>query len=130
MTTACHILVDGNPALLYASRNGAPNKVLRILRRFLNTFIQERETSGEHDDTPECLLAQIVVRFGFEICEDDFSNLKVGLKYYPNVEYLYQVQSDCSIRVWQPTAAYQADPSVGLQGCQDVTHLMEHPEKA
>lgn len=125
MTVSCHIIVDGNPAFLYASRNGAPKKVLRILHRFLETFAQERETSGEYSDTPECLLAQIVVRFGFEICEDDFSNLKVGLTYYANVDYLYQVCADYTVKVWVPTAEYRANPTLGLPACRDITAEVE-----
>jgi hypothetical protein len=26
MLTSCHILVEGNPVIIYASRNGSPNK--------------------------------------------------------------------------------------------------------
>jgi hypothetical protein len=117
----CHILVEGNPAIIYASRNGAPNKVLPLLNRFLDTFWQERDTSGEVCDTPECLLAQIVVRFGFEICEDDYSNLRVGVQFHPDVQYIYQVGSDRSIQVWIPENAYRTEPSVGLQGCHRLT---------
>jgi hypothetical protein len=117
-TISCHIVVEDNPAIIYASRNGSPVKVLPILNRFLEKFWQERDISGEYSDTPECLVAQIVVRFGFEICEDDFSNLRVGLSFKPDVEYLYQVLLDQTVRVWVPTAAYHQDPSVGLTGCQ------------
>ena len=117
-TTSCHIIVEGNPAIVYASRNGTPDKVLPLLHRFLETFWQERDISGEICDTPECLVAQIVVRFGFEICEDDYSNLKVGLGYYPDVQYLYSIGSDRQIQVWVPEAAYQQDPSLGLKGCR------------
>ena len=123
-TTPCHVVVDGNPAIMYASRNGTPTKVIRLLNRFLETFAQERETSGEYCDTPECLLAQILVRFGFEFCEDDFSNLKVGLTYYSNAEYLYQVRSDFSVRVWQPTEIYRQNPDLGLGACTDITDQM------
>lgn len=120
MSQPCHILVEGNPAFVYASRNGAPDKILPILIRFLEKFWQERETSGESSDTPECLLAQIVVRFGFESCEDDFSNLRVGTNYHSNVEYLYWIgtQSDRTVQTWMPDSAYRADPSVGLAGCR------------
>jgi hypothetical protein len=125
MTIPCHILVEGNPAIMYASRNGTPAKVMRVLRRFLDTFSQERQTSGEYDDTPECLLAQLLVRFGFEFCEDDFSNLKVGLKYYSQADYLYQVGADYSVRVWSPLEAYRQNPDLGLEGCTDITQQIE-----
>lgn len=117
LTTPCHIIVEGNPALIYASRNGSPAKVLPTLSRFLEIFWQERDTAGEVSDTPECLVAQIVVRFGFEICEDDYSNLRVGLNYYPDVDYLYWVGADRQIQVWVPNAAYRDNPSLGLQAC-------------
>jgi hypothetical protein len=117
MSISCHILVEGNGTVIYASRNGVPNKILAILKPFLEKFWQERETSGEFAETPDCLAAQIIVRFGYEICEDDFSNLRVGLKYDPQVSYLYQVHPDRTVSVWTPTDAYRADPSLGLQGC-------------
>lgn len=120
MATSCHILVEGNPAFVYASRNGMPNKVLPILHRFLDTFWQERDTSGEVENTPECLLAQVVVRFGFEICEDDYSNLRVGIKYSPDVEYLYWIGMDRTVQVWVPEAAYRENPSLGLAGCREL----------
>lgn len=120
-TTPCHIVVDGNPAIIYASRSGSPAKVLPILNRFLEKFWQERDISGEYSDTPECLVAQIVVRFGFEICEDDFSNLRVGLGFKPEAEYLYQVLLDQTVRVWVPTAPYRENPKLGLAGCQEWT---------
>ncbi|MBF2048851.1 MAG: histidine kinase [Leptolyngbya sp. IPPAS B-1204] len=120
MPTPCHIIVEGNPALIYASRNGMPEKVLPTLRRFLDTFWQERDISGEVCDTPECLVAQIVVRFGFEICEDDFSNLRVGVQYYPDVEYLYAIGANRQIRVWVPESSYRANPALGLQGCREL----------
>jgi hypothetical protein len=120
-TIPCHIVVEDNPALIYASRNGSPSKVLPILNRFLEKFWQERDISGEYSDTPECLVAQIVVRFGFELCEDDFSNLRIGLSFKSDVEYLYQVLLDQSVRVWVPTDAYRQDPSLGLAGCQEWT---------
>jgi hypothetical protein len=118
MPTPCHIIVEGNPAIIYASRNGTPEKVRRILKPFLEKFLQERETAGEYCDTPECLVAQIVVRFGFEICEDDFSNLKVGLNYDPTAEYIYSVSDSKVVSVWQPQAEYQQDPSLGLKACR------------
>jgi hypothetical protein len=121
LTTSCHILVEGNPAIVYASRNGSPNKVLPILNRFLDTFWQERDVSGEICDTPECLLAQIVVRFGFEICEDDYSNLRVGVQYHPDVEYLYWIGGDRQVQVWVPEAAYRENPSLGLKACRALT---------
>lgn len=118
MPTPCHILVEGNPAIIYASRAGSPAKILPVLSPFLQKFWQERETLGEYADTPECLVAQIVVRFGFEICEDDFSNLRVGVKFHPAAEYLYQILSPQDIRVWVPDAAYHQDPQLGLAGCR------------
>ena len=121
MATPCHILVEDNPVIVYASRNGHPDKMLRILKRFLATFAEERETAGEFTDTPECLVAQIIVRFGFEICEDDFSNLKVGLSYKADVEYLYFVNRQFQVTVWQPTEAYRQQPSLGLNACEPMT---------
>ncbi len=120
MAVPCHILVEGNPIIIYASRNGSPEKVRRILKPFLEKFWQERDTCGEYCDTPECLVAQIVVRFGFEICEDDFSNLKVALNYDPNVDYLYWVGSDQKVSVWVPDDAYRQNPTVGLKGCHQL----------
>lgn len=117
MNTPCHILVEGNPAIVYASRGGQPNKVLPILERFLEKFWQERDTSGEHSDTPECLVAQIIVRFGFEICEDDYSNLKVGVMYDPSAEYLYYIACDRTISVWAVSEEYRNKPELGLQAC-------------
>lgn len=117
-TTPCHIIVEGNPAIIYASRNGSPDKVLPTLSRFLSTFWQERDISGEVADTPECLVAQIVVRFGFELCEDDYSNLRVGLHYYPDVKYLYLIQANRQVQVWVPEASYHTNPSLGLQSCR------------
>jgi len=124
MAIPCHILVEGIPAIVYASRNGNPEKILRILKPFLNKFWEERETSGEHRDTPECLLAQIVVRLGYEICEDDFSNLRVSMKYDPGVEYLYQVASDRTLSIWSPEADYRNDASMGLKGCRRLQSEM------
>lgn len=117
MAIPCHIIVEGNPAIIYASRNGAPEKVRRLLKPFLEKFWQERETAGEYHDTPECLVAQIIVRFGFEICEDDYSNLRVGSKYDPKVEYLYGVALDKTVTVWTPKDEYRQNPTVGLAGC-------------
>jgi hypothetical protein len=117
---SCHIVVENNPAIVYASRNGSPDKVMPILSRFLETFWQERDTSGEVNDTPECLVAQIVVRFGFEICEDDYSNLRVGTQYYPDVAYLYWIGSDRQVRVWVPEAEYRNNPSLGLKACREL----------
>ena len=118
--TPCHIIVEGNPAVIYASRNGLPSKVLPTLSRFLETFWQERDTSGEVCDTPECLVAQIVVRFGFEICEDDYSNLRVGVEYYPDVEYLYWISGERKVQVWVPEASYRQNPSMGLKACREL----------
>jgi len=120
MPTPCHILVEGNPVIIYASRNGSPAKVLPILNRFIQKFWQERETSGENRDTPGCLVAQIVVRFGYEICEDDFSNLRVGVNYDPEVEYLYWVSSDRNVSVWVPDTSYQTNPTLGLKACRQL----------
>lgn len=118
MTNPCHIVVEGNPAIIYASRKGHPAKVAPLLRSFLEKFWQERETAGEYRHTPECLVAQIVVRFGYEICEDDFSNLWVGLNYDPEVDYLYRVGLDRTLSVWLPEAAYRQNPNLGLEGCR------------
>lgn len=120
MPTACHILVEHNPLVIYASRNGDPEKVLRILRPFLEKFADERETAGEFKDTPECLAAQVIVRFGFEICEDDFSNLKVGLNFYDDVDYLYFIDQTFQISTWKPTQTYRNNPNAGLQGCEPL----------
>ncbi|HAX79944.1 MAG TPA: histidine kinase [Cyanobacteria bacterium UBA11372] len=118
MPTPCHILVEGNPVIVYASRNGSPNKILPILKPFLEKFWQEREIHGEYDYTADCLVAQIVVRFGYEICEDDFSNLRVGVNYDPSVEYIYAIApQDRQINIWVPQDKYRHYPSVGLQGC-------------
>ncbi len=120
MNTPYHLIVEGNPAIIYASRNGKPEKVLQRLKPFLKTFWQELETAGEHRHTPECLLAQLVVRFGFEICEDDYSNLRVGLNYDPDVEYLYWISLDRHVKIWTPEPAYRQNPNIGLKGCQQV----------
>jgi hypothetical protein len=126
-TTPCHIVVEGNPAIVYASRNGSPAKILPVLNQFLEKFWQEREASGEYCDTPECLVAQIVVRFGFEMCEDDYSNLRVGIHYKPNAEYLYQI-SDRQVQVWVPEAAYRQNPNLGLQACRQLVDDVAHAE--
>ena len=120
MATPCHIIVEGNPAIIYASRKGTPAKFLPILNQFLEIFSQERDAAGEYSDTPECLVAQIIVRFGFQICEDDFSNLRVGVHYHPDVEYLYSIASDYTVTVWQPEAEYRQNPSLGLQACRQI----------
>ncbi len=125
MPTPCHILVEGNPVIIYASRNGTPNKVLPILNRFIEKFWQEREVSGENRDTPGCLVAQIVVRFGYEICEDDFSNLRVNVTYDPYVEYLYWVSSAHHVSVWVPEASYRSNPSLGLKGCRELVKELQ-----
>jgi hypothetical protein len=121
MATPFHIIVDNNPAIIFASRRGSPEKVLPILEPFLVKFWQERETTGEYADTPECLVAQIIVRFGFEICEDDFSNLRVGIHYNPQAEYLYYVGLNQTLSVWVPQADYLQAADVGLQGCRQLT---------
>jgi hypothetical protein len=122
MPTPCHIIVEGNPVIIYASRNGSPDKVLPKLKTFLEKFWQERDTFGENLDTPGCLAAQILIRFGYEICEDDFSNLRIGLNYDPQVEYIYLVSLDHqgTVTVWKPETAYHQQPSLGLKGCQRV----------
>ena len=118
MPTPYHILVEGNPALIFASRGGSPDKVLPVLNRFLEKFWRERETFGEYVDTPECLVAQLTVRFGFETAEDDFSNIRVGVKFNPKAEYLYAIGLDKTIQVWTPDDAYLNDPELGLKGCR------------
>lgn len=120
MSESYHLIVEGNPAIVYASRRGTPDKVLAILTPFLETFWQERDASGEASDTPECLVAQMVVRFGFEFCEDDFSNLKVGVDYHPDVDYLYTIAADRRVRIWVPEAAYRQKPALGIEGCREV----------
>lgn len=119
-TVPCHLVVEGNPAIAFTSRNGHPDKVLPILTRFLSTFWQERDASGENQYTPECLLAQLVVRFGFEMCEDDFSNLRVGVHYSPDAQYLYWISSDRQLKVFTPQAAYKSCPELGLKACQEL----------
>lgn len=118
MATPFHILVEDNPVIIYASRNGSPNKVLPILNRFLEKFLQERETCGEYCETPGCLVAQLVVRFGYEMCEDDFSNLRVGVNFDSEVAYLYSVGLNGSVSVWVPDATYRTNPDLGLKACR------------
>jgi hypothetical protein len=118
MADSCHIVVAGNPAIIYASRRGNPEKVLPILEPFIAKFLQEREALGEHVDTPDCLVAQIIVRLGFEFCEDDFSNLRIGMKFNPTVDYLYAIAADHQLSVWIPAAGYRQQPSLGLEGCE------------
>lgn len=118
MSHPCHIVVAGNPAIIYASRNGTPDRILPVLKRFLDKFWQERDLAGETSDTPECLVAQIIVRFGFEICEDDFSNLRVGVRYDPHVEYLYAISPERDVSVWVPEESYHQEPMLGLKGCR------------
>jgi hypothetical protein len=127
MPTACHILIEHHPTVIYVSRNGQPEKVLRILHPFLETFAEERQTAGEFKDTPACLAAQVIVRFGFEICEDDFSNLKVGLNYDADVDYLYLIDAAFQIGLWRPTQAYRETPRLGLKACDPIPlPSMEH----
>jgi hypothetical protein len=114
-----HVIVEGNPAIIYASRNGSPNQVLPTLERFLQKFWQERDLSGETSHTAECLLAQIIVRFGYEICEDDFSNLRVSVQFDPQAEYLYQVSSDRTVSVWIANENYRQNPALGVAACQN-----------
>ncbi len=120
MSTACHIIVENSPIVIYYSRNGSPQKLLPVLNRFLEKFWQERESVGENVDTPGCLVAQIVVRFGFESCEDDFSNLRVNTSYDPQVDYLYHVGADRRVSVWIPDAQYRRQPEDGLGACNPL----------
>lgn len=117
MPYPCHFVVEGNPAIIYSSRGGEPQKTLPVLKRFLEKFWRERETFGEYVDTPECLVAQITIRFGFETAEDDFSNIRVGVSYNPKADYLYWISANKEIQVWVPEAAYRQNPALGLQGC-------------
>lgn len=121
MPSACHFIVEGNPALIYSTRGGQPQKILPTLGRFLEKFWRERETFGAYVDTPECLVAQIAIRFGYETAEDDFSNLRIGVNYNPAAEYLYWIGQDHAVQVWVPDEAYRHEPSLGLKGC----HLWE-----
>ncbi|GAB4144694.1 MAG: hypothetical protein Fur0046_22130 [Cyanobacteria bacterium J069] len=124
LATPCHILIEGNPIVIYASRNGTPERLLPILQPFLETFWQERELVGEHGDTPACLAAQVIVRLGFEFCEDDFSNLKASTSFDPAVEYLYEIKRDRTLHIWVAEAAYRQQPQLGLAGCRE---LVEQP---
>ena len=120
MSTACHIIIENSPVVIYYSRNGAPQKLLPVLNRFLEKFWQERESLGETVDTPGCLAAQIVVRFGFESCEDDYSNLRVSTEYDPQVDYLYHVNADYKVTVWIPESTYRDSPNQGLGACRQL----------
>ncbi|MEO1208172.1 MAG: histidine kinase [Cyanobacteria bacterium J06638_20] len=123
--TPFHILVDGSPVLIYASRNGSPDKVLRILDRFLDTFWQERDLSSEQEDTPGILVAQLVVRFGFEFSEDDFSNLKVSTEFDSRAQYLYRIEGNHIVEIYVSGDRYRQDPNLGLEGCQSIeTHAV------
>ncbi|MBF2027164.1 MAG: histidine kinase [Oscillatoriales cyanobacterium C42_A2020_001] len=113
-----HLIVEGNPALVYATRGGSPEKILPILTPFLEKFWRERETFGEYADTPECLVAQLTVRFGFETAEDDFSNIRVGVRYNPGAQYLYWIGLNKDVQVWVAEEAYRQDPELGLGGCR------------
>lgn len=117
MPHSYHIIVENNPAIIYGTRGGAPDKLLPILENFLDTFWKERDTFGEYADTPECLVAQITIRFGYSTCEDDFSNIRVGAHYNPTADYLYWVALDRTVTVWVAEAAYRKHPEAGLAGC-------------
>jgi len=121
MLTPCHIIAEGNPVVIYASRNGSPNRVLPILEPFLEKFCEERKTCGEYGDTSECLVAQIVVRFGYEICEDDFSNLRVGVNYNPDVEYIYFIRMNHQINTLIPSDEYRSNPNLGIKACREFS---------
>lgn len=112
-----HLIAEGNPAMIYATRGGSPRKILPILEPFLEKFWRERESFGEYSDTPECLIAQLTIRFGFETAEDDFSNIRVGVNFHPDATYLYWIGLDKDVQVWVPTDAYRQDPAIGLQAC-------------
>lgn len=118
MTTPCHVIVAGNPAIVYISRGGQPNQILPMLQKFLAKFWQERDISGEDVDTPACLVAQIAVLFAFKTAEDDFSNLRIGVDYNSDVGFLYAIGGDRQLSVWVPTPAYQQQPQTGLASCQ------------
>lgn len=113
-----HLLVEGNPVLIYASRNGTPDKVMRILRPFLETFWQERELSEETTDLADYLAAQLVVRYGFEFSEDDYSNLKIGVAFDGRAQYLYRVMGDRTVQIYKPLDAYAHNPDLGLEACE------------
>lgn len=118
--TPCHILIEGSPIVIYASRNGTPERLLPILKPFLDTFWQERELVGEQGDTPACLAAQVIVRLGFEFCEDDFSNLKASTDLDPTVQYLYEIRGDRTLHIWVADEAYRQQPQLGLAGCREL----------
>jgi len=117
MPHSCHIIVENNAAIIYASRGGAPDKVLPVLEKLLDTFWKERDTFGVYIDTPECLIAQITIRFGYATCEDDFSNIRVGVHYNSTADYLYWVGLDHTVTVWVADEAYRKNPELGLAGC-------------
>jgi hypothetical protein len=117
MPHSYHIIVEDNPAIIYGSRGGAPHKLLPVLEKFLDTFWKERDTFGEYIDTPECLVAQITIRFGYATCEDDFSNIRVGVRYNPAASYLYRVGLDRTVQVWVAGESYHTSPELGLAGC-------------
>jgi hypothetical protein len=117
MPHSYHIIVENNAALIYATRGGTPDKVLPVLEKFLDTFWKERDTFGEYIDTPECLIAQITIRFGYATCEDDFSNIRVGVHYNPAADYLYWVGLDHTVKVWTADQVYRKQPELGLAGC-------------
>ncbi|MBM0741244.1 histidine kinase [Phormidium sp. CLA17] len=117
MPHSYHIIVENNPAIIYGTRGGAPHKLLPNLKKFLDTFWKERDTFGEYIDTPECLVAQITIRFGYATCEDDFSNIRVGIHYKATADYLYQVGLDRTVTVWVASEAYHDRPELGLAGC-------------
>ncbi|MFB2833947.1 histidine kinase [Floridanema evergladense] len=119
MLTPCHIVVEGNPVVIYASRNGVPEKVLPLLEPFLAKFWEERETCGEYGDTAECLVAQIVVRFGYEICEDDYSNLRVGINYAPDAKYIYFIRMNRQLNTLIPSEEYRSNPNLGIKACRE-----------
>lgn len=89
--------------MIYATRGGAPEKILPILEPFLEKFWRERESFGEYADTPECLIAQLTVRFGFETAEDDFSNIRVGVNFHADAAYLYWIGLNKEVQVWVAT---------------------------
>ncbi len=117
MPNPYHLIVDDHPALIYVSRGGTPEKILPILRPFLEKFWRERESFGEYVDTPDCLVAQLTLRFGFETAEDDFSNIRIGANFHPDARYLYWIGLNKEVQVWIPDEVYRADPAIGLKGC-------------
>jgi len=121
MSQPYHLIVEGNPAMIYATRGGTPEKILPVLKPFLEKFWRERETFGQYTDTPECLIAQLTVRFGFETAEDDFSNIRVGVNFHPNADYLYWIGHNRKVQVWLPEASYRANAAIGLAGCRRWT---------